>query len=307
LAGPYRFNLRFEGMRDPGVARAASPGLTRSAAETLDRVSERLVWEETQAFSAVVDREVSVRVFPEGHEVFRQGDASDALYVIESGEAVVSRTSGSDGPEPRHETLATLGPGDMFGELGLLRRQPRSATVTVAAGTEQLVTVTCSADAFERLLGELNIVGDELIGLIRRRKVGASLARLLPSLDQSQIRDLVSDVQFKQGRRGDMFVRQGEPADAFFIIERGSFEVVLEVSPGAERTLARLKKGEFFGEVGLVHGAPRMATVRVASNCDEAQTLVVSKEAFLRLVEPASRTRERVFRTLAQRMAANRG
>jgi cAMP-dependent protein kinase regulator len=117
----------------------------------------------------------------------------------------------------------------------------------------------------------------------------------------------VSDVQFKQGRRGDMFVRQGEPADAFFIIERGSFEVVLEVSPGAERTLARLKKGEFFGEVGLVHGAPRMATVRVASNCDEAQTLVVSKEAFLRLVEPASRTRERVFRTLAQRMAANRG
>ena len=69
----------------------------------------------------------------------------------------------------------------------------------------------------------------------------------------------------------------------------------------------RLKKGEFFGEVGLVHGAPRMATVRVASNCDEAQTLVVSKEAFLRLVEPASRTRERVFRTLAQRMAANRG
>lgn len=292
LPGPHRFYLSFEGMRKSERAAVVSSDSSQSIVEKLATVTDRLVFEEAEIMKAVVDREMDVTTFPAGAEVFRQGDKADAFYVIESGEVQVLRRNDAG----NEERLATLGPGDIFGELGLLRRQPRSATIKVAPGTERLVALRCSAAAFDRLLGELNIVGEELISLIQRRKIAASLARLVPSLDRDRIETLVPDAMFRRGVRGEIFIREGEPADALFIIERGSFEVVTGIPNGTERFLARLEKGQFFGETGLIRGAPRNATVRVAMDCEEAETLVIGKEAFFRLIEPGSSFREEIFR-----------
>jgi CRP-like cAMP-binding protein len=68
--------------------------------------------------------------------VFRQGDAGDHYFVIESGEAEVI----GDG-----EVVATLGPGEGFGEIALLRRIRRTATVRA---TSQLRLQALSSDRF---------------------------------------------------------------------------------------------------------------------------------------------------------------
>jgi MFS family permease len=62
-----------------------------------------------------------------GRAVFRQGDPADRFYVIETGTADVI----GDG-----RLVATLGPGEGFGEIGLLRRVPRTATVRAATDLE---------------------------------------------------------------------------------------------------------------------------------------------------------------------------
>ena len=65
------------------------------------------------------------RAFEPGQVVFREGDASDTCYIVRSGRArAVREHSGG-----RTITLATFGPGDIFGELALFEDERRSATV----------------------------------------------------------------------------------------------------------------------------------------------------------------------------------
>jgi CRP-like cAMP-binding protein/cytochrome P450 len=298
LPAPHRLQLRFEGKREFSSAPSSPSARSSSVAERLDRVSERLEWDDAAFLHRVVDREMDVLVFGAGTELIRQGDAADAFYVIESGEVQVLRETESG----HREALATLGPGEIFGELGLLRRHRRNATCVVAPDTERLVVMRCSAESYERLLGSLNVVGEELIALIRRRKVAASIAALVPALDRQTLNELVGSSRFQRGRAGDVFVREGDAADAFYLIERGSFEVVAKAGTPREHVLARLQDGDFFGEIGILRSAPRNATVRVAPDCQQADVLVVGRDAFLELLEPRSSLRESIFAELGRRV-----
>jgi CRP-like cAMP-binding protein len=61
---------------------------------------------------------------------------------------------------------------------------------------------------------------------------------------------------------GAVVIREGDPADRFYIIETGTFVVdQLDQGTGLQRRLRTMKADEVFGELGLMHGAPRSATV----------------------------------------------
>ena len=84
-------------------------------------------------------REVSV---PAGTDVIREGDAPDALYVLVEGTADVTSS-------PAGHRINTLGAGDFFGEIGLLKGIPRTATVTTSADS---VLLRIEGDTFLALV-----------------------------------------------------------------------------------------------------------------------------------------------------------
>src|SRR3954449_719167 len=65
------------------------------------------------------------RRFDGGETVFREGDDSDTCYIVRSGHARALR----EHPDGRQITLATFGPGDIFGELAMFDDERRSTTV----------------------------------------------------------------------------------------------------------------------------------------------------------------------------------
>ena len=74
------------------------------------------------------------RSFRGGEVVFREGDDSDTCYVVKSGHARAIR----EHPDGRQITLATFGPGDIFGELAMFDDERRSATVEAIDDLEAL-------------------------------------------------------------------------------------------------------------------------------------------------------------------------
>jgi CRP/FNR family transcriptional regulator, cyclic AMP receptor protein len=78
-------------------------------------------------FSILAGSGVPVRAFKQGEVIFREGDPAKELYVIKSGRVDV--TSGN-------RLLATLGDNGIFGEMALIDKEPRSATVTAASDVE---------------------------------------------------------------------------------------------------------------------------------------------------------------------------
>lgn len=89
----------------------------------------------------VLDR----RVYREGQVIFREGEQAWAAFLVETG--AVDIIKHADGPDAQH--LATIGAGDLFGEMGLIDGSPRSATARAARMT---VVQVINEREFHRLL-----------------------------------------------------------------------------------------------------------------------------------------------------------
>nr|MBA2280845.1 cyclic nucleotide-binding domain-containing protein [Acidimicrobiia bacterium] len=114
------------------------------------------------AISAVADQLVAVAL-PAGADVFAAGDPADALYLVSSGWLSVEEPSSG-------RELATLGPGSIFGEVGLLLDAPRSATVRVLADAHLWRLARADVDA---LVDSYPLVGVALGREIGRRLLAA--------------------------------------------------------------------------------------------------------------------------------------
>jgi ATP-binding cassette subfamily B protein len=87
---------------------------------------------------------------------------------------------------------------------------------------------------------------------------------------------------------GDVIVKQGDPADAFYILTHGRARAVKVKPDGEEIPLGVLKPGDSFGEAALAEGGRRMATVRCSTAVD---VLRIDRNDFLQLVAQAPELR----------------
>lgn len=99
---------------------------------------------------------------------------------------------------------------------------------------------------------------------------------------------------------GESIVRQGETGDTCYFIESGKADVLLAGSPGRDGYIATLGQGDFFGEMSLLAGEPRKATV-VAR--EDIVCIVIGSEAFKSIFENSPEIAERFSEALAKRTA----
>ncbi len=119
---------------------------------------------------------------------------------------------------------------------------------------------------------------------------------LFAGLDPAECAALERALQARELRRGDVVCREGDPSEDFFVIERGE----LEVFEGGVR-VRRLAAGDFFGELALLLGTGRTATVRAVR---PSRLLALPRREFDRLLLRNPRALWNLSRELGARLAA---
>ena len=215
---------------------------------------------------------------PAGSRVIAEGEEGAEAYIVARGELEVSRQSVDDEDGPPI-VLARLSSGALFGEMALLSRAPRAASVVA---TRPSILLLAKRDGLEEVAGRRPIVGIELAAHCRRRMV-ANLARTSPvlvSVPPQERAVLVDRFETRIFEKGDKIVTAGEEAQGLHLVASGQVAVVVNEG-GENMVLATLVPGDTVGEVALVLRRKANADVTAVH---PTVTLFLPREEFTALI-----------------------
>jgi CRP-like cAMP-binding protein len=134
---------------------------------------------------------------------------------------------------------------------------------------------------------------EEVMGLMEE-------VEILSPLSAAELRKLVGRLNILCYAAGEIPVRQGEPGDSFYIIKSGKVDVIVEKSAGQSAVVATLGSGTFFGEMSLLTGAARTASIHVK---EDAEFIVIDRESFRSTLANNPSIAESMSHILSERQA----
>lgn len=197
-------------------------------------------------------------------------------------------TATPDGQEPGTNTFYEAG-----GKAGLLARNGMVENLLGTSGVFPL------RPYLHFIYNALVVIPTVIAFIVQTRKVyDQYLAKALPALSEEELVQTTPKLERQKYESGSVIVRQGDLADKFYIITRGQVEVLREQN-GQEVVVSRLGTGQYFGEIGLLHGGKRIATVRAAG---DAEVMALDRETFGNLMGDSELSRQEVDRLVRQRV-----
>ncbi len=196
-----------------------------------------------------------------GDLIVRQGEPADSFYVLLTGRARVLKAD-QNGAEV---VLATLKPGDSFGEAALSEEGTRSATVRCSTAVD--AWRLDRSDFLE--LAEQNPELKQYLELTaRHRSLHGFLYQFsnFGRLPVPALRSLIEKLEPIEVAKGRAIIKQGDAPGAMFILEKGRARAFSQ-NNGSPHNLAFYRDGDFFGELSILNGSPRAATVEAFSDC----------------------------------------
>ncbi len=127
------------------------------------------------------------------------------------------------------------------------------------------------------------------------------LARAFPSLKDEQLIEATRKLEPQKYRPGAIIIERGQVADKFYILTKGEAEVVLHEPTGAEIVVGRMHAGQYFGEIALLRGGGRTATVRAAPD-SSVEVITLDHETFDALIGKSEAVKQDLTRTMDERI-----
>src|SRR5213596_3390582 len=196
-----------------------------------------------------------------GDIIVKQDEPADSFYVVTKGRARALKTK-TDGEEI---PLWILKPGDSFGEAALAEGGTRNATVRCSTAVDVL---RIDRDDFLQLVRRVPELKQYVETTGRDRALQSFLYQFsnfgrLPTLVLRGMIDRLKPVTFE---KGNLIIREGDDAGPLYILQKGRARAFAGID-GQERNLAFYREGDFFGELSILNGSPRAASVQAFTDC----------------------------------------
>lgn len=220
--------------------------------------------------------------FKRGDPVVKQGDVCRDFFLILAGEVGVRYKP----PKGSEEKLASLKPGDFFGESALLKDEPRTATL-IAEDAVRAIRLQREKFHSLELCGKLVHPGRNAVAaatkhvqakgpspktphernLIAKALQENEKLQCVVQLTKPRVQKIIDLMWRESVSPGTALVRQGDAdAHCFYIVHEGSFSVVVTETGRHPEVIAVLRVGDSFGELALLHSSTSPATVKAKSN-----------------------------------------
>ncbi len=220
---------------------------------------------------------------------------------------------------PINRPLAQLGPGELFGEMTCRTYQPRSATVQaretcvmvemlrvildMLVGNRQVSEATKTTTKVKMPTFKGTSFKADLEKKYRERSLDTHLRSvpLFASLDEAFIEHLRENVELVSYNQNQLICKEGEEADAFYLIRSGMVRVSIAL-PGGEMVRTYLSRGDYFGEIGLLRSIKRTAT---CTALDAVDVVKIPGVEFNLMLEKFPAVREQIEQIAAARLASD--
>lgn len=141
------------------------------------------------------------------------------------------------------------------------------------------------------LHGDADEVDPELTAGIARSPLFSELAR-------EELLDVIRGLHYQTVEPGGIIVSEGAPGDSLYVLASGEARVFVQGFDRRNREISRLASGDFFGEISLLTGAPRTATVVASTECD---LLELDRSAVAAIAERHPEVRQTIRRFCVER------
>ncbi len=209
-----------------------------------------------------------VRSYAPGEVVFEKNAPGSSLFAIAEG-LVHVRIDPNDASK-----VVPIEAGTIFGEVGLISGRRRGATIVAA---EPTICVEISRNAALKLMSQVPPAKREIERISTERQLLQMFGSGLTSAD---IAEVVETAKIRTVPAGQAIIKEGEDGKNIFVIRVGSMVVEKEVG-GKPVFLSYLPAGSYVGEMALIDGGQRTATVRAAI---KSEVIEIDGEAFERVL-----------------------
>jgi cAMP-dependent protein kinase regulator len=228
-----------------------------------------------ETFTKIVDA-MELKKIAKDENVIEQGGVGDYFYIVKSGDFDIFVKKGEDPPKK----VFQAGVGFAFGELALLYNAPRSATITASCDAEVW--------ALDRVCFR-NLVVRSAEAQFRQRVEFLNAVDVFHVLNENERAALAEVLEEEEFEDDEAIVEQGEKDDKMFILRSGKAVACIKGEQG-EVEVMQYSNGSYFGEIALLSGEPRKASVYSVGPCT---CLYISRSTFLRVLGPLQSLLER--------------
>ena len=233
--------------------------------------------------------DTEVRAYKAGQIVFRRNDNASSLFGVAAGSVKVEVV------EKDRSKDVTIGTGSIFGEVGLISGRRRGATIRAA---EPLIAIEIDRNAAIKLMASVKAARDTVNRISIERQMLTIFGSGLTSADVAEV---LASAQVIEVKPDEPIIVEGDESYDIFIIRSGSM-VVEKAIGGKPVFLSYVPAGTYSGEMALIDGGRRSATVRAAI---KSEVVKLNGDVFRQLLARKPQLMAKIQADMANRRRVN--